>query len=156
MKYLSASALALATSVTPALAESHLNKDVGANSGLLNDEIRANMIHAENLIGAEIFAMDVYDDGLWNDNDYYTAVDSSWTEVGNVTDIVFSRDGQMVGVIASMGGWLDMGDTDMLLSLDDLRMVGEPTADGWGNLDVVTRLTEERIHAIEEQDSGWF
>lgn len=160
MKRLTTSALALAIATGAAgmaQSEEHMDTELGANSGFVDNELTDRFIRAESIIGAEIHTQHMeYDEDLWEDNDYYDTVDEEWEEIGEVADIVISRDGKLVGVIAEVGGWLDIGDAHVVIDLADLKTVGGSFEDNYGDLSFVTRLSEEQLESRQEVDSGWF
>lgn len=69
------------------------------------------------------------------DADVYGASDTT-DEIGNVEDIVASRDGRILAVIAEVGGFWDIGDTHVSVPWDEV----EVTAAG-----VVLPLTEDTV-----------
>ncbi len=158
MKHHITSVLALAiTTGTAGMALSQMNEERGAYSGVVDNELSEQFIRAENIIGADIYTqyMD-YDENVWNDTDYYTELNTDWEEVGEVSDLVISRDGRIVGVIAEVGGWLDIGDADVVIDINDLKTVGGSFENSWGDLALVTPLTEEQLESRQEVDSGWW
>ena len=75
--------------------------------------------------------------------------------VGNITDVVLSPDGQQVGLIVSHGGFLDIGDDTVLLNMDEVRRIG--TLDALdGDFNYVTRMTEDQIEGMQEVEENWF
>ncbi|MHA7810453.1 MAG: PRC-barrel domain-containing protein [Marinobacter adhaerens] len=64
-----------------------------------------NGIHASDLMGAKVI----------------TAGDE---EVGEVSDLVIDRDGQVVGVVIGVGGFLGMGEKDVAIGWDDIQRSG--------------------------------
>ena len=58
----------------------------------------------------------------------------------------------MVGVVAEVGGFLDIGDKHVLIRMDDVRLsaVDDET------YVLVTRKTEEELEQMEAVDEGWW
>ncbi|WP_375263716.1 PRC-barrel domain-containing protein [Palleronia sp.] len=160
MKRFSISALALALSAGTAgiaQAETHLATELGMNSGVVSGELSEQFIRAESIIGADIYTQYMeYDEASWGDTGYYGEIDQDWEEIGKVSDIVISRDGTIVGVIAEIGGWLDIGDEDVVIDIADLKTVGGTAESGYGDLALVTPLSQEQLEARQEGDSGWW
>lgn len=160
MKRLATSALALALASSAAgmaQAEAHTENAMGAYSGVVDDELSARLIRAENIIGAEIYTQHMeYEETLWDDTDYYETLDTDWEEIGSISDIVLSRDGTIVGVIAEVGGWLDIGDAHVVIDMKDLKTVGGSSDGDYGDLTFVTPLSEEQLESRQEVDSGWW
>lgn len=134
------------------------NHELGMNSGVVDNESQERLIRAENVIGADIYTQSMdHDEQAWNDTEYFEGINAEWDEVGEVDDIVISRDGEIVGVIAEVGGWLDIGDADVLIDIADLKTVAGSADSGWNDLAFVTPLTEEQLESRQEvEDSAWW
>ncbi|SFP27272.1 PRC-barrel domain-containing protein [Tranquillimonas alkanivorans] len=152
MKRIGLSALALTVATGGAVvAETHMTDDA-TFSGVVSPEVSQNVLRAENIIDADIYTLEAeYDETTWFDTDYYDEIDTDWEEIGEIEDIVISRDGQIMGLVAEVGGWLDIGDNDVIIDMNDLRLVGDTV----GNVAFVTRLSEEQLEARQEVDDAW-
>ena len=62
--------------------------------------------------------------------------------------------GQMVGVVADVGGFLGIGDKHVLLPMENVRIVA--LSDGDDDYALVTRHSEESLKALPEVEKGWF
>lgn len=84
-------------------------QEMGDQSGMHNqgymDSVPANGMHASDLIGAEI----------------KTAGDE---DVGAVEDLIIDKNGQVVAVVVSVGGFLGMGEKNVAIAWDDLTKSG--------------------------------
>ena len=60
--------------------------------------------------------------------------------VGSIDDVVITVDGQVTGVIIGVGGWLGVGQRDVLVSMDDLSLVARD-----GELRLVMQRTREEL-----------
>lgn len=152
MKRMTASALALTIATAGvAMAETHITDD-RTYSGIVSSEVSKNTLRAEAMIGADIYTLETeYDENEWFETDYYNSVDTDWEEIGEIDDIVVSRDGRIVGLVAEIGGWLDIGDEDVIIDMKDVRIVG----DTLGDVAFVTRLNEEQLESRPEVDNAW-
>jgi len=65
----------------------------------------ANGMHASNLIGAEV-------------------ITTGDEEIGAVSDLIIDQDGQIVGVVVGVGGFLGMGEKDVAIGWDDIQKSG--------------------------------
>ena len=63
-----------------------------------------------------------------------------------------NRDGQMIGIVAEVGGFLDIGDKHVMLPVEDVRLVAIDD----GEYAYVTRYSEEQLEALENIDEGWW
>ncbi|NUH63974.1 PRC-barrel domain-containing protein [Sulfitobacter sp. S0837] len=152
MKRMTVSALAVTIATAgAATAETHLS-DQATYSGIVSSDISQNTLRAEAMIDADIYTLErEYDEDEWFDADYCGAVDADWEEIGEVEDIVVSRDGRIVGLVAEIGVWLDIGDADVIIDMNDVRIVGDDLAD----IAFVTRLSEEQLESRQEVDDTW-
>ncbi|APE43730.1 hypothetical protein BOO69_10130 [Sulfitobacter alexandrii] len=106
------------------------------------------LISAEQITDGNVYRMDVTEgDTVWTDNASYTEVDASWNQVGEISDVLFDRDGRIVGVLAEIGGFLDIGDRDVILPLENVRFAGNG-----GTIHYVTNLTEDELNNLPEVD----
>ncbi|WP_164876160.1 PRC-barrel domain-containing protein [Falsirhodobacter deserti] len=122
------------------------------NSGFVNQTNYENLVTADEIIGANIYSMNSeYDENAWNEARTYEERGENWENIGSVNDIVLSSDGRMVGLGIETGGWLDIGDDVVLVSLNDVRLVNDN-----GSVAVVTRMSQEELESKPELEQGWF
>ena len=125
-----AAALA-ALAAGPALAEAHLMSMEG-------------MILASQIEDGRVYALgEAYDEAEWAGGDPYV-FDPEYEDVGEIEDVVLSPDGQVIGITAEVGGFIGIGDHEVMLPLEDVRLV--PAEDGQYNY--VTRLTEDQLEEL--------
>ena len=175
MRNLMTSTLAVAAA-TFALEAHAQDTGIGTYSGIVTAEQSGNLVSAESLMDADIYTLNQeYDEATWaeseygmtwNEPGYYGEVAADWENIGEVEDIVLSRDGQLIGIIAEVGGWLDIGDSNVLISLDDVRMVGGGAGEGMGaggagegmgaGVSLVTRMSQEQLENMNSINEGWF
>ena len=140
MKHLMTTIAAVALTATSALADAHM-----ASS--------EDLIRTRDITGGDIYRMEVTaDDSMWADNSVYNGVDAEWNEIGEIEDIVLSKDGQMVGIVAEIGGFLDIGDKHILIPVDNVRL----TAVDDETYTYVTNLTDAEIETMEDVDEGFW
>jgi len=143
----------------PVFAQSTMSNDAmpdssmsTAMSGLTGADNIDNMIRSSEIVGGDIYALDRdYSDDEW-DVDIFQEVDAKWENIGNVTDIVFTEDGRTAGLIVSAGGFLDIGDDTVVLSMADVRRIA--TSDG--EIDYVVRMTEEKLEELPQVMENWW
>jgi CTP synthase (UTP-ammonia lyase) len=136
MKTLSASLLALTLGAGPVLAEAHMDRE--------------NMVRSRDITGGEVYSM--AEETMWDDDTMYDTVDTNWNDIGEIEDVVMDRNGQMIGVIAEVGGFLDIGDKHVMLPLENVRLV--PVDDR--SYSIVTDMTEEQLEELPEMDEGFW
>ena len=141
-----------ALGATTAFADMHNSSDGMAQSGLTGSGNIENMIRSSEIVGGDIYAIDRdYTDDEW-DVDWFDELDPNWEDIGNITDIVYSQDGRTAGLIVSSGGFLDIGDDTVVLSMSDVRRVA--TSDG--EIDYVVRMTEDQLESLPEVEENWW
>jgi len=126
----------------------------GTGSGVITTEQRNRAISADEALEADVYSMNqTYDENTWLDTNYWNSIDAEWAEIGEVEDLLMSRDGQVIGLVVETGGWLDIGDDEYVIDLQDVRVVD----DGMGVINFVTRLSQDEIEQMPEADQEtWF
>ena len=152
MKLITASALALSVAATGALAESHVMTETPAMTSADMSGMQGDLIRTRDITGGAIYTINEADDEGWDGVSAYDELGADWNEIGEIEDVVLSSDGQMVGVVAEVGGFLDIGDKHVLIRMDDVRLsaVDDET------YVLVTRKTEEELEQMEAVDEGWW
>ena len=130
-KFLLTTAVALAMSTTAYAQTANVEyiQEAGAES-----------LMASNLIGARIYATES------NEQITYTAgMEAEWDDIGEINDVIVSRDGMIEGVILGVGGFLGMGEKDVAVNMDALQFVSDGEApDEWF---IVVNTTQEALEA---------
>lgn len=145
--------LGLALSAGAASAEAHM-QGFDTTSGILSAEGYRSALRADTLIGQELYTIGTdYDEASWLDPDGYAEFDTEWKEIGEIEDIVISRDGSLIGLVVETGGWLDIGDEEVIVDFKDIRIVGDYGID---NYEVVTRMSQKMLEQMPEADTGYF
>ena len=77
---------------------------------------------ASDLLGARLYVTE-------NDVDWTQAVtaeqSTEWDDVGEINEIILTRDGQAQSVIIGVGGFLGMGEKDVSVNMSDLHFVSD-------------------------------
>lgn len=111
----------------------------------------ANVVRARDLQDQTVYTTSA-DAGSWDTPDAsYATIDDDHNAIGEVEDILFDNRGRMVGIVAEIGGFLDIGDKHVVISTDELRVArnGEDYV-------FLVRLTEEELETRESVDEGWW
>lgn len=108
----------------------------------------ANLILAEDLEGGKIYSDPA---GVWDATTPPAELRSDWPEIGEIENVVLDSSGQMVGIVADVGGFLGIGDKHVLLPIG--RTVILPQTET-GTYALVSRETEESLKAMPEVDKG--
>lgn len=111
-----------------------------------------NLIRTRDITGGDIYTLNgPMDEDTWG-NWEADGVGPDWNDIGEIEDIILDRDGQMIGIVAEVGGFLDIGDKHVLIPVDDIRLT--PVDDK--TYVIVTRKTEEQLEEMESVDEGWW
>ena len=86
-----------------------------------SDYDRAEMIRTRDITGAEVYTTNSDGNMAWDANQTFDKVEKDWNNIGEVEDVVLDRDGQMIGVIAEVGGFLDIGDKHVFIETESLK-----------------------------------
>ena len=145
-------AIAALMSATPALA---IAQGMSGNTGTMTDSDMDNIVRTSEITDAEVYTLQPdYDMGIWDETDYYDTVETEWDQIGNVTDVALSPDGQITGIIVETGGFLDIGDSHVVLSLaDDVKLA---SMDGDADFAFVTPLSEEELQDLPQVGENWW
>ncbi len=111
------------------------------------------LIRTRDITGGNIYRMDVeLNDSMWDGNAMYDSVDANWNTIGEIEDIVLNKDGQMIGIIAEVGGFLDIGDKHVMIPVENIRLAAvDDQTYGY-----VTNKTEEELEAMESVDEAFW
>jgi hypothetical protein len=159
MKSVYATTLALALAAGTAHAESH--SAAGAMDGAsdtamdtpmtdINTMDRAELIRSRDITGGDIYTMG--EPGEWSADTEFAEIGEGWNDIGEIEDVVLTRDGKVKGIVAEIGGFLDIGDKHVMINVEDMKLV--PVDDR--SFAYVTRLTEEELEQMEGVDEGFW
>ena len=115
------------------------------------NEMRGDLIRSRDITGGEIYTLNEAGDE-WSPNTAYNEIGADWNEIGEIEDIVLSKNGQMVGIVAEVGGFLDIGDKHVMISTPDVNLVAVDDQ----TYAYVTRLSEEELEALPGVDEGFW
>lgn len=125
-----------------------MNNDMahgGITSAPLTAENRG--MTASWLQGRDIYTTNEPSTTEWTDVTGDTVPDT-WNSIATVSDIVMSNEGEVMGYIADIGGFLGMGTHTVLLDREDLHM-----AQFGDDVVIATNYTQEELEAMPEFDT---
>ncbi|MBT8417683.1 MAG: PRC-barrel domain-containing protein [Silicimonas sp.] len=149
MKTLTATLAVLALGTGAAIAESHT-----MGEGMSSEEMssmQGNLIRSRDITGGNIYTM-VADDDSWDSTVMWNDIGADWNNIGEIEDLVLSKDGKVTGIVAEVGGFLDIADKHVVVSVDDLNLVAVDDR----TYAYVTRLTEEQLESMQGVDEGFW
>ncbi len=113
--FLSTTAAALALS-TAAYADGH----TAVFSDMQFDE--AMNINATEMVGMRVYASEA---SIENDMMIVANGETEWDDIGEINEILLTRDGEVQSVIVGVGGFLGIGEKDVAINMSELRFVEE-------------------------------
>ncbi|QFT82526.1 PRC-barrel domain protein [Roseovarius sp. THAF27] len=116
-------------------------------------QMQGELIRSRDITGGAVYTTnEANDEGESWDMAEYDEVNSEWNQIGEIEDLVMSKDGKLTGIIVEVGGFLDIGDKHVMLSVKDAKLV--PVDDM--SYTFVTRFNEEDIEAMNSVDEGFW
>lgn len=101
-----------------------------AQVGLFVGEGSPGSIHASDLIGKRVYASEAAVDA-----DEYSGVQEGWADIGEINDLVVTREGMVESVLVDIGGFLGLGERQTAVDMTSLRFVSDSAtpddADDW-------------------------
>ncbi len=153
-KFATATAIALTLSGAAALADTHESAAM-TGTGMTSAELssmQGSLIRSRDITGGTLYTTNEADDEGWDSTVEYDAIGADWNQIGEIEDVILSRDGQMIGIVGEVGGFLDVGDKHVAIAIGDVSLVAVDDA----TYAYVTRLNEEDLEALEGVDEGFW
>lgn len=151
MKTLTLTTAALSLAAAGAFADSPMTT-MDWNDDTALYENQADLIRSRDITGGAIYTMNAASDEGWDSTMEYDAVGADWNQIGTIEDIVLSSDGMMRGIVAEVGGFLDIGDKHVMISVNDLNLVAVDDQ----SYTYVTRRSEEELESMQGVDEGFW
>lgn len=152
MKFLTASALALTVAASGSWADSYSSS---SDTGAMN-ETHADLIRTRDITGGAVYTTNEANDegwnGGWDSDTAYDAVGTDWNQIGEIEDIVLSKDGKIKGIIAEVGGFLDIGDKHVMIPVENISLVAVDDK----TYSFVTSHSEEQLEEMDSVDEGFW
>jgi hypothetical protein len=161
MHHLTATATALVLAANPVFAQDTMAPRDGAamDAPMTGEMDWAQMIRTRDITGGPVYTTnEAWDEGSWTTDatgwgrSAHDTVGADWNDIGEIEDIVLDRSGQLVGIVAEIGGFLDIGDRHVMLQVGYVQLV--PVDDR--SYSLVTRYSEEELEQFPEVDEGWW
>ncbi len=147
MKLLTTTIAATAMLASGAMAETHMMGD-----SVRMGDMQADLIRSRDITGGTVYSMGTPADDSWDSAMNYDAVDTNWNDIGEIEDLVLSKDGKITGIVAEIGGFLDIGDKHVVIAVSDMNLVAVDDK----SYAYVTRLTEEQLEQLPSVDEGFW
>lgn len=150
MKFLYGTAIALSLAASGAMADSHGDSEMNASAKM--SKLQGELIRTRDITGGNIYTTNAASDEGWDTENVYDGIGSDWNQIGEIEDLVLSEDGKLIGLVAEIGGFLDIADKHVVISLDDVNLVAVDDR----TYAYVTRLSEEALESMEGVDEGFW
>ncbi|MFZ1728179.1 MAG: PRC-barrel domain-containing protein [Albidovulum sp.] len=107
-------------------------------------------IHASEFLGKTVYASEAALDG-----DAYSGVQTGWENIGEINDVILSRDGAVDAVLIDVGGFLGMGEHQIAVEMTSIRFVADDaTPDDLSDYFLVTNAPRALLEAAPEYSWG--
>lgn len=87
---------------------------------LFRTEMDPIAIPASDFIGKRVYAAETPVDA-----DEYAGVQESWNDIGEINDIILTRDAKVDAVLIDIGGFLGMGERQIAVGMENIRFVSD-------------------------------
>ena len=131
---------ALAQTATPAAPPA---ADAAASTPA--EAAKTGLLRASTLKGADVYTIDVTGKTKLYDGVASTEINADWDKIGEVEDLVLDPAGNVVGAIAEVGGFLGIGEKEVVLLPDEIAFVVTPD-----RIVVVSGLSKDTLETREK------
>ena len=107
---------------------------------------KTGLFRASALEGVDVYTVDVTGKAVWDAHAVYSDINADWHKIGEVEDLVLDGSGEIVGAIAEVGGFLGIGEKEVVLRPDEIAFVMTPD-----HIAVVSALSKE---ALEQREAA--
>ena len=85
------------------------------------------MVQEGDFFASDLIGMRIYNSETEVDADAMVAdgAETEWDDIGEINDVIISPDGQVTAVILGVGGFLGLGERDVSVSMDAIKVVKE-------------------------------
>ncbi|MHA7777604.1 PRC-barrel domain-containing protein [Roseibium sp. M-1] len=90
-----------------------------------DESVQMNDVRASQLIGMRIYSVEENYDRFNDEYKAKTDEEKEWDDIGEVNDVILGFDGSVKAVVLGIGGFLGVGEKDIALPMDQLKVVRE-------------------------------
>ncbi len=117
-----------------------------AQDGMFRTAADPMEVHASEFIGQRVYSSETALDG-----DAFDGLQDGWEDIGEVNDVILSRDGTVEAVLVDIGGFLGIGERQVAVDMSALRFVGDDaTPDDEGDYFLVMNATRANLEGAPE------
>ncbi|WP_323766148.1 PRC-barrel domain-containing protein [Marinovum sp.] len=88
------------------------------NDGMFRAETDPNAIHASDFIGMRVYRAET-------DSESVEGLQDNWDDIGEIHDIVLTREGEIDSVLVDIGGFLGIGENRVAVDMNSVRFVSD-------------------------------
>lgn len=143
--------LMLTTAILAGLSGAAFAQDAAA-TGMFRPASDAMELRATTFIGMRVYATETEVDAA-----EYDGMQEGWNDIGEINDVILSRDGSVDAVLVDIGGFLGMGERQVAVSMDAIKFVSDTsTADAAEDFFLVMTAARTDLEAAPDYmlDSG--
>jgi hypothetical protein len=138
-------ALIVLTIAAPAIADTKPAADASATDAQYYTATEKTDFEASDLMGSRVYATEAKVDA---DKALDKAGDD-WDDIGEVNDLVVSRDGSVQAVVVGVGGFLGLGEKNVAVKMGELRFL-KKAGDDANDYFIVVNSNKERLTKAPE------
>ena len=137
--------LMLSTTVLAALSSMAMAQDA-TFPGMFRAGADPQSLHATQFIGMRIYASEA---DLAADE--YAGAQDGWNDIGEINDVILSRDGTIDSVLVDIGGFLGVGERQVAVGMEAIRFVGNAaTSDDANDFFLVMTAAQADLEAAPD------
>lgn len=91
-----------------------------STSGMFRSSATATELRASTFIGMRVYASEKAIDA-----NEYNGMQQDWNDIGEINDVILSREGKVDAVLVDIGGFLGMGERQVAVSMDAIKFVSD-------------------------------
>ncbi len=111
-------------------------------------------LHASTLIGMRVYTAEPAADGSdWTMSEA-EGVQTDWQDVGEINDMIVTRDGTVASVLVDIGGFLGIGERQVAMDMDDIRFVSDSGTDAADDFFLVIPAAVADLEAAPAYDGA--
>ena len=153
MRSLLLSAAILSLGGAPALAQT-ADGSAGPDRIETTESARIDGLYrTSDLEGADLYQIDPESRVTWAEVGQIEGVSREWEDIGEIEDLVIDAEGNLLGVVAEIGGFLGLGENEILLPMAEVHVVQGGEDD---EMVFVTRLGREILEEWPTLDDDYW
>lgn len=111
-----------------------------------------NDLHASSLIGMRVYTVEPAADGSAWDMTDADGLQTDWQDVGEINDLIVTRDGNIASVLVDIGGFLGIGERQIAMDMEDIRFVSDKATEDANDFFLVIPAAMADFEAAPEYD----